>query len=401
MWSRHCAGVRRAARRAARDARGRSRARAGAWPRSDRAARTLRRDRGDACRRRDPRARAPSRRSGRNGSPETAARRRTRRPRRDAHAAPARPRLRVAAAADAAARDAAQLRRAPQARPGSRIRATPTSRSIAISCASKSCRASRGAGPKPRRASRRARCGRAPRPISSTTKPSARSRACRGSIRRRCVFANGSRCRTRCAIRCCGAGCAASRCRSRRSFRSPSSCASSAKPARIASRACAGPASRCAAIAICCTRCRRCSCRRSTGAPSSPASRSRCRPTCGHAAARRARRRCARRRVWPSLRYVRFRRGGESLRLHGGAHTRELRDLLQEAGVPPWQRSRLPLVFDAGGALLAVGDLWVSEAGRGTLRARRCAARMDHGSLIGPRCRDLMRPDRSSRLICA
>ncbi|HEY6985741.1 MAG TPA: tRNA lysidine(34) synthetase TilS [Rhodanobacteraceae bacterium] len=60
---------------------------------------------------------------------------------------------------------------------------------------------------------------------------------------------------------------------------------------------------------------------------------------------------------------VRFRRGGESLRLAGGVHTRELRDLLQEAGVPPWQRSRLPLVLDDEGALLAVGDLWTSEAG--------------------------------------
>ena len=60
---------------------------------------------------------------------------------------------------------------------------------------------------------------------------------------------------------------------------------------------------------------------------------------------------------------VRFRRGGESLRVQGGAHTRELRDLLQEAGVPPWQRSRLPLVFDATGGLLAVADFWLSEAG--------------------------------------
>ena len=72
---------------------------------------------------------------------------------------------------------------------------------------------------------------------------------------------------------------------------------------------------------------------------------------------------------------VRFRRGGESLRLHGGAHTRELRDLLQEAGIPPWQRSRLPLVFDADGALLAVADLWLSEAG--AERLARVRARLD------------------------
>ena len=72
---------------------------------------------------------------------------------------------------------------------------------------------------------------------------------------------------------------------------------------------------------------------------------------------------------------VRFRRGGESLRLSGGAHTRELRDLLQEAGVPPWERSRLPLVFDAGGALLAVADLWISENGAELFA--RASARLD------------------------
>ncbi|HEV7489948.1 MAG TPA: tRNA lysidine(34) synthetase TilS [Rhodanobacteraceae bacterium] len=81
---------------------------------------------------------------------------------------------------------------------------------------------------------------------------------------------------------------------------------------------------------------------------------------------------------------VRFRRGGESLRLQGGAHTRELRDLLQEAGIPPWQRSRLPLVFDTDGALLAVADLWISDAG--AERLARADARLDWstGSPTGP-----------------
>ena len=60
---------------------------------------------------------------------------------------------------------------------------------------------------------------------------------------------------------------------------------------------------------------------------------------------------------------VRFRRGGESLRLASGGHTRELRDLFQEAGIPPWQRGRLPLLFAADGRLLAVADLWLGEAG--------------------------------------
>lgn len=61
---------------------------------------------------------------------------------------------------------------------------------------------------------------------------------------------------------------------------------------------------------------------------------------------------------------VRFRRGGESLRLSSGTYTRDLRDLFQEAGVPPWERGRLPLVIDSNGTLLAVGDLWRSDEGQ-------------------------------------
>lgn len=59
---------------------------------------------------------------------------------------------------------------------------------------------------------------------------------------------------------------------------------------------------------------------------------------------------------------LRLRRGGEQLRRPGDAHTRELRDLLQQAGIPPWLRGRIPLLY-AGGELLAVGDLWLSTEG--------------------------------------
>ncbi|HEY6544557.1 MAG TPA: tRNA lysidine(34) synthetase TilS [Dokdonella sp.] len=59
--------------------------------------------------------------------------------------------------------------------------------------------------------------------------------------------------------------------------------------------------------------------------------------------------------------HVRFRRGGESLRLASGGHVRELRDLFQDAGIPPWQRGRLPLLFDDDDVLVAVADLWRSE----------------------------------------
>jgi len=66
---------------------------------------------------------------------------------------------------------------------------------------------------------------------------------------------------------------------------------------------------------------------------------------------------------------VRFRRGGERLKPAGRRHTRELRLLLQEAGVPPWQRARVPLIFDVDGELLAAADLYASDTAR-TLCAR-------------------------------
>ncbi|WP_395680801.1 tRNA lysidine(34) synthetase TilS [Dokdonella sp.] len=65
----------------------------------------------------------------------------------------------------------------------------------------------------------------------------------------------------------------------------------------------------------------------------------------------------------PAPLQVRFRRGGESLRLSSGGRTRELRDLFQEAGIPPWKRGRMPLLFDANDRLVAVADVWLSEAG--------------------------------------
>lgn len=60
---------------------------------------------------------------------------------------------------------------------------------------------------------------------------------------------------------------------------------------------------------------------------------------------------------------VRYRRGGEHLRPHGDRHTRELRDLFQQGGVPPWLRPRMPLIHD-GDVLLAVAGRWLSDAGK-------------------------------------
>ncbi|NHA15286.1 tRNA lysidine(34) synthetase TilS [Thioalkalivibrio sp. XN279] len=55
------------------------------------------------------------------------------------------------------------------------------------------------------------------------------------------------------------------------------------------------------------------------------------------------------------------RRGGERLELPGRAGSRALKKLLQDAGVPPWIRTRMPLL-EIGGALAAAGAQWVDAA---------------------------------------
>ena len=57
---------------------------------------------------------------------------------------------------------------------------------------------------------------------------------------------------------------------------------------------------------------------------------------------------------------VHFRRGGEELQPAGDAHHRKLKKLLQDAGVLPWWRDRVPLIY-VGDQLVAVGDLWIAE----------------------------------------
>ncbi|MDH5621690.1 MAG: tRNA lysidine(34) synthetase TilS, partial [Gammaproteobacteria bacterium] len=56
---------------------------------------------------------------------------------------------------------------------------------------------------------------------------------------------------------------------------------------------------------------------------------------------------------------VRSRVGGEEIKLPGQTHTRKLKKLLQEEGIVPWMRDRLPLLY-ADDRLVAVGDLWLS-----------------------------------------
>lgn len=53
--------------------------------------------------------------------------------------------------------------------------------------------------------------------------------------------------------------------------------------------------------------------------------------------------------------------GGERIRLPGRAHSHALKHVLQDLGVPPWLRERLPLLSDSSGELLAAGDVVVSH----------------------------------------
>ena len=57
---------------------------------------------------------------------------------------------------------------------------------------------------------------------------------------------------------------------------------------------------------------------------------------------------------------VRFRQGGEHIRPHGRNHTHSLKKLMQEAGIPPWQRNRIPLIY-IDHELACVCGYWVAE----------------------------------------
>jgi tRNA(Ile)-lysidine synthase len=70
---------------------------------------------------------------------------------------------------------------------------------------------------------------------------------------------------------------------------------------------------------------------------------------------------------------VRARQGGERLVLPGRSHSSELKHLLQDLGLPPWLRARLPLLYGPGGELLAAGDIAVAAPLQGWLEANgRC-----------------------------
>jgi len=62
----------------------------------------------------------------------------------------------------------------------------------------------------------------------------------------------------------------------------------------------------------------------------------------------------------PARLLVRYRDGGERVRLAGQTHHKKLKKLLQEKGVLPWWRERLPLLT-AGDRLAAIADLSVTQ----------------------------------------
>jgi len=57
----------------------------------------------------------------------------------------------------------------------------------------------------------------------------------------------------------------------------------------------------------------------------------------------------------------RFRQGGERFHPSNRTHSQSLKKLLQEAGVPPWERDGIPLLYH-GEELVAVTGYWVAKA---------------------------------------
>ncbi len=57
---------------------------------------------------------------------------------------------------------------------------------------------------------------------------------------------------------------------------------------------------------------------------------------------------------------IRWRQGGERCQPQGRAASQSLKKLLQEQGLPPWERDRVPLLYN-GDVLAAVAGLWLCE----------------------------------------
>ena len=78
---------------------------------------------------------------------------------------------------------------------------------------------------------------------------------------------------------------------------------------------------------------------------------------------------------------VHARRGGERITLPGRGHSHALKHVLQDLGIPPWVRERLPLLSDAEGSLLAAADIAYSAAFDDWLRERGVRLEWIHAAL--------------------
>ena len=67
---------------------------------------------------------------------------------------------------------------------------------------------------------------------------------------------------------------------------------------------------------------------------------------------------------------IRDSQGGERILLPRRTHSHALKHVLQDQGVPPWQRTHLPLLSSADGELLAAGDAILSASLAEWLAAR-------------------------------
>lgn len=57
---------------------------------------------------------------------------------------------------------------------------------------------------------------------------------------------------------------------------------------------------------------------------------------------------------------VAFRQGGEKIQPAGRKNRHSLKKLMQEAGIPPWQRARIPLIY-LGDELICVVNYWIAN----------------------------------------
>ena len=72
---------------------------------------------------------------------------------------------------------------------------------------------------------------------------------------------------------------------------------------------------------------------------------------------------------------VHAREGGERIALPGRTHSHALKHVLQDLGVPPWLRMRMPLLSGPDGTLLAAGDLVFSAGFDAWLKRHRRSLR--------------------------